>query len=205
MPYRLCGSDHNPLPSSLGSLLHYQGPPKLHCAEPHPWLEERWQRGSHNPEQLGTERAKSCIAPTPESWGPPCTRSGQGRAPQAGSSGNWGDKTKGTCVDFKARALSQLRLWVWFLPPVGLFWFYYQRKKNRVFVEARHCTVCGGPLAGDSESRQVPQRDTASAAFVLLQLQMVIQLLKLCIKKYAENKPQPPLPGQIQAGEAPHC
>lgn len=78
MPYRLCGSDCNCLPSSLGRLLPCRGPPKLHRAEPHPWSEEGWQRGSHKPGQLGTERPKSCIAPTPESRGP--RRTGVARA-----------------------------------------------------------------------------------------------------------------------------
>lgn len=117
---------------------------------------------------------------------------------------DWGGKTRGNCIGFKAQAPSQLRtalLQVYF----WLLWVCFGFiKKQGAFVEAYHRTISGGPAAGNLANWQVPQKDTASAAFDLLQLQMDVQPLKFWIQKHAENKPQLPLPSQIRLGEAPH-
>lgn len=88
MPYRLCGSDCNPLPSSLGGQLPSRGPPKLHRAEPHPWSEEGGREGITNQNSLGREEQRAASLP-------PQKVRALG-ALQVRGSGNWGGKTSGT-------------------------------------------------------------------------------------------------------------
>lgn len=203
MPYRLCGSDCNRSLSSLGRLLPCRGPPKLHRAEPHPWSEEGWQRENHKPGQLGTERAKSCIAPTPESRGP--RRRGAARARHH----------RQVALETEVAELVALALALKPEPPPGSgqcscgfvfwllwVWFGFIKKPKKSFCRR---PIYGGPEPGDSASWRVPQKDAGSAASAILQLQMDVQLLRPRIQKHAENKPQPLLPSQIRVEEAPGC